>query len=69
MNAEGDLDFKAIFRTKGETIRIITTNYKVDFLLATIGGCVMFYFIVFGWIGKLYNNYKLRAKMAEELYA
>ena len=52
----------------GSTERIHFTNYKIDFLFATIGGCFMFFFIIFGCCGRCFNHYRLRSHLANMLY-
>ena len=52
----------------GSTDRVIFTNYKVDFLLATIGGCFMFFYIIFGCFGQCYNQYRFKKLLSARLY-
>ena len=44
------------------------TTPKADTILAIIGGVFVFWYAILHWIGKLYNSFRVRAKMAEEIY-
>lgn len=55
--------YKLKIQANGVVSRVLLTNYKVDFLFATIGGCLMFFFLFFGCLGRWYNQYSLKARL------
>lgn len=63
-----DPQYKLKVALSGKVSRVIFSSYKIDFLFAMIGGCFAFFFIIFGCIGKAYNHYNLKKKLAQTLY-
>ena len=55
-------------KATGKTDRFVYSNYKIDFLFATIGGCFLFYFLIFSCFGRWRNEESVKSKLAEELY-
>ena len=64
-----EFSYKVKIKLSGEVLRIIKSNYKLDFLISTIGGCFMFFYLIFGCFGKMINNYFMKARLAKELYS
>lgn len=69
LNGPTDLPYYKIrVMPTGSAQRIIFTNYKIDFLFATIGGCFIFFFLIFSCFGRAFNEYLYKAKLADVLY-
>ncbi len=49
-------------------INYFVTTPKSDTLLGIIGGVFIIWYAIFNWMGKLYNSYNPRAKLADIIY-
>ena len=67
-NATADPGYVLEFRPNGQVMQIIKRSYKIDFLLGLIGGSFLFWYFFVHFFAKLYNSYKIRAKLAEVLH-
>lgn len=60
--------YEVHIRPSNNQIQYWLETPKADTLLGIIGGVFVFWYAVVHWLGKLYNNYYLRAKLAEAVY-
>jgi hypothetical protein len=51
-------------RPSNNQINYIITKYKMDYLFGIIGGIFVFWYAIIHWIGKLYNSYHYRSRLA-----
>ena len=61
----GSLYYEARIRPSGNQINYILSTKKADVILGIIGGIFVLMSAVFHWIGKSYNGFNVRAKLAE----
>ncbi len=52
----------------GKIKRVVFTSYKVYFLIATIGGCFVFFYAFFGSFGTGFNLFRVKVKLLGLLY-
>ena len=57
-------------KIKGSSLQanIVIMTPKSDFILGIIGGLFVLMYSIFHWIGKVYNGYNFRARLAEVVY-
>ena len=68
VNSSNGLYYEMRFRPSSNQINYVIQNKKADYILGIIGGVFVFWYAILHWIGKLYNNFNVRAKMALIIY-
>lgn len=68
VNSSNGLYYEMRFRPSANQINYVVQNKKADYILGIIGGVFVFWYAILHWIGKLYNNFNVRAKMALIIY-
>lgn len=63
-----DTYYECKFKLGNNKIEYIVHRNKIDWLFGIIGGVFFFWFVIVGWIGKLYNTSNVREKLSHELY-
>jgi len=67
-NIPGSPYYSVNIKPSGNQIRYLISTKKADTILAILGGVFVFFYVIFHWIGKLYNTFKVKAKLAEVIY-
>ena len=67
-NIPGTPYYTLNIRPSGNQIRYLVSTKKADTLLAIIGGVFVIFYAAFHWIGKVYNSFNVKAKLAQEIY-
>jgi hypothetical protein len=52
-------------KPSGSQIRYLVSTKKADTILSSIGGIFVLFYAIFHWIGKIYNTYNVKTKLAE----
>ena len=52
-------------KPSGNQIKYLLSTKKADTILAIIGGVFVLFYAIFHWIGKIYNTFNVKAKLAE----
>ena len=63
-NIAGNPYYETRIRPSSNQINYIMSTKKADLILGIIGGVFVFWYALLHWIGKIYNNYNTRAKLA-----
>jgi hypothetical protein len=62
------LYYELKIRLSSQQISYVITTPKADTLLGIIGGIIVIWYAIGHWLGKAYNNYKVRAAQADAIY-
>ena len=63
-----NLYYEVRIKSSSNQINYILSTKKADVIGGIIGGIFVLMYALFHWIGKLYNSFNVRAKLAEEIY-
>jgi hypothetical protein len=63
------LYYELKIKASGRQINYLITTPKADIILGIIGGVIVFWYALCHWLGKVYNNFQVRAVQADVLYA
>ena len=67
-NIPGSPYYEVRIKASHNQVNYIVSTKKADTILGIIGGVFVLWYALFHWIGKFYNSFNVRAKMAEEIY-
>ena len=65
---EEEKGFTYVVRPSGIKTTVILSRHKLDYLMGIMGGCIIFWYFIFAWIGKCYNKYRVQKKVTVKLY-
>lgn len=63
-NIPGSPYYTVNIKPSGNQIRYLVSTKKADTILAIIGGVFVIFYTIFHWIGKFYNTFNVKAKLA-----
>ena len=67
-NIAGNPYYELKIKPSHNQINYIISTKKADFVIGIIGGVFVIWYALFHFIGKVYNSYNVRAKLAEDVY-
>jgi hypothetical protein len=65
LNIPGSPYYEVRVEPSFNQINYIISTKKADTILGIIGGVFVFWYAIFHWLGKIYNSFRVRAKLAE----
>jgi hypothetical protein len=68
MLTSSSLYYEAKIRPSSQQIVYLISTPKADIILGIIGGVIVIWYAICHWLGKVYNNFQIRASQAENIY-
>ena len=68
MNRKSTLYYEVKIKGSSLLASVIIQTPKSDVILGIVGGIFVIMYAIFHWIGKIYNGFNFRARLAEVIY-
>lgn len=68
MFSSSSLYYEVKIRPSSKQINYLVSTPKADTILAIIGGVIVIWYALCHWLGKVYNNFQIRATQADAIY-
>lgn len=62
------LYYEVRIRPSSKQINYLVSTPKADTILGIIGGVIVIWYALCHWLGKVYNNFQIRATQADAIY-